>query len=224
MAREPRLDDPGAELLAQVDREVRQAELVRERARAATACAEQQLRSPSFSAVRPQLERDGDAPSCRPAREQRGDGGVDAAAHRDQRPARARGQRRRGARRRRARGAARRRRARRRGAWPGSARPARARSLSGRCGRVEQRGAAQRAPRPHCPRRSRRRSRRRQTRRLRCGSRGPRDRCTARCGSDRHRPPRPRRRYARHRGRARGRAVVADARPGPSRGVTHDRV
>ena len=80
-----RLDHAGAELVAQVDREVREAERVRERARlrdrrgraAAALCV--------VLAVGPQLERDRDGLALR-VRQKRGDRAVDAAAHRDERP------------------------------------------------------------------------------------------------------------------------------------------
>ena len=63
---EPRVDDAGTELVAQVEGQVRQAHARgRAPARLARRSAEQQERSASFSGVAPQLERDGDrlAPS-----------------------------------------------------------------------------------------------------------------------------------------------------------------
>jgi hypothetical protein len=82
---EPRRHDAGAELLAQVEREVRQAHAVRERAGDAHRVRGAARRLGVVRLVGPQLERDGDRLAA-PARAQQGsDGGVDAAAHGDQR-------------------------------------------------------------------------------------------------------------------------------------------
>ena len=107
-----------------------------ERARR-TALAEQQERSASLCGVAPQLERDGDRLRAVVVRaEQRRDGAVDAAGHRDER---ARADRRRAARRRgprcRARARARRPPGRRRGACRGSGRRARPRPRRSRSAR-----------------------------------------------------------------------------------------
>ena len=92
---EPRLDDAVAELRAQVEREVRQAELVRERPRAAHGLRRAAAALAVVPGVRPQLERDGDGAL---AAEHRRDGAVDAAAHRDEHAAGAALERRVGAR------------------------------------------------------------------------------------------------------------------------------
>ena len=87
VAGEEVVDHVGAEALAQVEREVREAHRVRQRARAVTACGEQQLLLAVVRRVRPQLERHGDDVVARVERELGGGGAVDPAAHRHQRAA-----------------------------------------------------------------------------------------------------------------------------------------
>ena len=85
VALQERVDDAGAERLAQVQREVRHAHPVRDRA-----CHAHGVRGAAGGlgvvlGVRPQLERDRDDRAL--PREQRGDRGVHPAAHRDERAA-----------------------------------------------------------------------------------------------------------------------------------------
>ena len=83
MIGEPTVDDAGSELGAQVDREMRHAELVGELARAADGLCRTAAELAVVVGVRPQLERHGDCFLARLAYEQRRDGAVDATAHRD---------------------------------------------------------------------------------------------------------------------------------------------
>ena len=78
MVGQPRLDHAGAELVAQVEREVRQAHAVRERARAADRVGRAARALAVVLGVAPQLERHRDDLAVGA---QRGDGRVDAAAH-----------------------------------------------------------------------------------------------------------------------------------------------
>ena len=82
VAGQERVHHPGAELLAQVEREVRQAHPVRDRAREADGVGRAARRLGVVGRVGPQLERHGGRPLARP---ERGDGGVAAAAHGDER-------------------------------------------------------------------------------------------------------------------------------------------
>ena len=163
---QPRLDDAGAELVAQVEGEVREAHAVGDGARPGHRAGRAARALGVVVGVAPQLEGDGRRP--RPAA-QRGDGGVDAAAHGHQR---ALGIDRRPRRRRPPRGPAparaRRRRARRRAACRGSGRRGPRRSCG--CRRARRRGRPPRArarrrrwpprgPRRSPPPRSRRRPR-----------------------------------------------------------------
>ena len=136
---------PGAELGAQVDREMRHPELVRELAGAAHGLGRAAAELAVVLGVRPQLEGHPDRLVAARRDQQRGDRAVDAATHRDQRALGSGGKRRAPARRRRARGAARRRPARRRGAWP-ALRPPSSPAISRRpASRVQQRAPAQQA-------------------------------------------------------------------------------
>ncbi len=85
MLAEPRLDDAGAELGAQVDRQVRQPELVGERAGAADGLGRAAAEAGVVGGIGPQLERDADRFLAGVAYEQRRDGRVHAAAHRHER-------------------------------------------------------------------------------------------------------------------------------------------
>ena len=85
VAGHPRLDDAGAELRAQVEREVRHPHPVRERARDPHGVRRAARGLGVVGLVGPQLERDRDRLAAGP---QRRDGRVDAAAHRDERPLR----------------------------------------------------------------------------------------------------------------------------------------
>ena len=78
VAGQERLDDPGAELGAQVEREVRQAHPVRERAGEPDGVRRAAGGLGVVLGIGPQLERDGGGVL---AGQQRGNGGVDAAAH-----------------------------------------------------------------------------------------------------------------------------------------------
>ena len=91
MGGEPRLDHLRAELRAQVDREVRESEAVGERARAANRLRRAAAALAVVLGVGPQLERHGDRTR---AGQHRSEGAVDAAAHRDERPAPPGGERR----------------------------------------------------------------------------------------------------------------------------------
>ena len=95
VAGQERVDDAGAELGAQVEREVRQPHPVRERAGEPDGVRRAAGRLGVVLGVGPQLERDGGGVL---AGQQRGDGGVDAAAHGHERPLRIGGDRRIGAR------------------------------------------------------------------------------------------------------------------------------
>jgi hypothetical protein len=81
---QPGSDDPVAELVAQVEREMRQAELVREPPGTAHRSGRAAGGLPVVVGVGPQLERHGYRTRVRLA-EQRGDRAVDAAGHRDER-------------------------------------------------------------------------------------------------------------------------------------------
>ncbi len=96
MVVEKRRDDAGAELGAQVEREVRQAHPVRERTRVADRLRRAAGALAVVLLVGPQLERDGDRVAAVAAGQQRDDRAVDAAGHRHQRPLLARGRRQRG--------------------------------------------------------------------------------------------------------------------------------
>ena len=89
---EPTVDDAGAELGAQVDREVRHAEAVGKLARAAHGLRRAAARLAVVLGVRPQLERDADGLGAVAGDEQRGDCTVDTAAHRDEHARRGRGE------------------------------------------------------------------------------------------------------------------------------------
>ena len=90
VALEPAVDDAGAELLAQVDREVGQPEAVCERASAADGLRGAAAALAVVLGVGPQLQGDRDDLLAGARGEQRGDGGVDPAAHRDEGALRAR--------------------------------------------------------------------------------------------------------------------------------------
>ena len=94
---EPRRHDARAELVAQVEREVRQAHAVRERARDAHGVRRAARRLGVVLRVGPQLERDRDDVAARAGAQQRRDGGVHPAAHGDERAPRVARQRRVGA-------------------------------------------------------------------------------------------------------------------------------
>ena len=79
-----RLDDAGAELVAEVEREMRKAELVGQPAREADGGRRTATPLAVVLGVRPQLERDGDRVAATAA-QQRGDRAVDSAAHRHER-------------------------------------------------------------------------------------------------------------------------------------------
>ena len=81
---QPRLDDPGAELLAEVEREVREVHAVRERARCAHGGGRAAGALGVVVGVRPELERHGCHVAPVASRQQRGDRAVDAAAHGDE--------------------------------------------------------------------------------------------------------------------------------------------
>ncbi len=85
MIGQPAVDDAGAELRAQVDRQVRHAQLVRQLARAAHGLRRAAAEIAVVLRVRPQLERHADGLAARLADEQRRHGAVDAAAHRHER-------------------------------------------------------------------------------------------------------------------------------------------
>ena len=173
---QPGLDDAGAELVAQVERQVRHAHAVGERARAAhRASAEQHERSASLSGVAPQLERD-----ARPARRPRAHSSAATALSTPPliatsvRPRIAASSARIGAaRRRRARGAARRRRGRPRGSLPGLRPPSSSRDRRARRSRAASRtgGALDELDGARSRRRSSRRSPRRRSRRRSRGRR-----------------------------------------------------
>ena len=78
---------PARERRAQVEREVRQAHPVRDGAREPHGVRRAARGLRVVGRVAPQLERHRDRLAARARDEQRGDGGVDAAAHRDERPA-----------------------------------------------------------------------------------------------------------------------------------------
>ena len=200
---------PGAELVAQVEREVREAEPVGDAARAAHRRRRAARALAVVLGIGPQLERDRDdvvarrlRRPARGAREQRGDRAVDARrtsrrACGPRAPAAARAR----APPRRARGAARRRRGRRRAACRRSGRRARRRSAASRCARRRAARRPRRARRPRSPPRSSRRS---PTPRSRPRGRGrPRRRPTPARGRRTRRRPRRRRRRPRPRGRGR---------------------
>ena len=85
VAGEPGVDDTGAEVGAQIDREVRQSESMRERARAAHSSRRAAAGLAVVLRVRPQLERHRDRLRALAREQQRSDRAVDAAAHRDER-------------------------------------------------------------------------------------------------------------------------------------------
>jgi hypothetical protein len=80
---EERRHDPGAELLAQVDGEVRQPHLMGERAGAAHGRGRAARPLGAVVAVGPQLQRHADGLPA-PSAQQRGHGAVDSAAHGDE--------------------------------------------------------------------------------------------------------------------------------------------
>ena len=82
---EPVLDDAGAELGAQVDRQVGHSERMRERAGAADGLGGAAREIAVVVGVRPQLERHRDGLLAALGDQQGCDGAVDAAAHRDER-------------------------------------------------------------------------------------------------------------------------------------------
>ncbi len=86
VAGDERFDDAGPELVAQVDREVREAHRMRQRPRLGDGRRRAAAALRVVLGVRPQLERDRDRIALG-GDQVGGDGAVDAAAHRDQRPA-----------------------------------------------------------------------------------------------------------------------------------------
>ncbi len=201
---QPRIDDAVAKLVAQVEREMRQAEVVREAPRAAHRGGRAARALAVVVDVGPQLERHGHRVAVA---EQRRDRAVDTAGHRDERALRVLRQRpgraHRGAERA----------MQRVGGEVGGVQLARAeaaerarRSAASRFARHRAGRRPRRAPPPRCPRRSSTRSRRprsRQPARIR-----PRRR--SRTARDRRRPRHPPRHDTRRRPCDRGRAGVAD--------------
>ena len=221
---QPGIDDAGAELGAQVDREVGHAQAVRQLARAADRLRRAAARLAVVLRVGPQLERDPDRLRARARRRaaprrrcRRRRSSPPACGRRAGPGPRSRAPRRR------ARGAERRPRAPPRGAWPRSARRARLRSPRRRPLPPPAMARPARGRRRRCRPRCSRRSRSRRSPRRRSARRGCRGRARARPGSDRRTPRRRPRRCGRPRGRVRGRAALRDAGREP-RGCSPERV
>ena len=92
VAVEELVDNAGAKALAQVERQVREPHVVGQPAGAEHGLRRAAALVPIRGGVGPQLERDGDHLVARVERELRGGRAVDPAAHRDERPPRARAQ------------------------------------------------------------------------------------------------------------------------------------